>query len=109
MVHLDRISFGYNRQKPLFENLSLTLKPGHIYGLLGKNGAGKSSLLRNMAGLLFPTSGDNRPFCKSYSLSQKKSTCRQSVLISTFRSGRLFIPSLTSISFVTTSKNLTSH
>jgi ABC-2 type transport system ATP-binding protein len=60
MVHLDRISFGYNRQKPLFENLSLTLKPGHIYGLLGKNGAGKSSLLRNMAGLLFPTSGTIR-------------------------------------------------
>jgi ABC-2 type transport system ATP-binding protein len=60
MVQLDRISFGYSRQKPLFENLSLTLKPGHIYGLLGKNGAGKSSLLRNMAGLLFPTAGTIR-------------------------------------------------
>ena len=33
------------------------LEPGHIYGLLGKNGAGKSSLLRNMVGLLYPQQG----------------------------------------------------
>jgi ABC-2 type transport system ATP-binding protein len=60
MVQLDRVSFGYSRQKMLFEDLSLQLQGGHIYGLLGKNGAGKSSLLRNMAGLLFPTSGTIR-------------------------------------------------
>ncbi|MES2731309.1 MAG: ABC transporter ATP-binding protein [Bacteroidota bacterium] len=60
MIHLDRVTFGYSRQKRLFENLSLHLEPGHIYGLLGKNGAGKSSLLRNMAGLLFPNSGTIR-------------------------------------------------
>ncbi|KAA0989306.1 ABC transporter ATP-binding protein [Dyadobacter aurulentus] len=57
MIHLDRVSFGYSKQKMLFENLSMELLPGHIYGLLGKNGAGKSSLLRNMVGLLFPLDG----------------------------------------------------
>jgi ABC-2 type transport system ATP-binding protein len=57
MIHLDRVSFGYTKHKKLFENLTLKLDSGHIYGLLGKNGAGKSSLLRNMAGLLFPHSG----------------------------------------------------
>lgn len=57
MIHLDRVTFGYGGKKPLFENLSLQLEPGRIYGLLGKNGAGKSSLLRNMCGLLFPDSG----------------------------------------------------
>jgi len=57
MIHLDRVSFGYSKQKMLFENLSMDLLPGHIYGLLGKNGAGKSSLLRNMVGLLFPLDG----------------------------------------------------
>lgn len=57
MIKLDRLSFGYSKQKLLFENLSMQLEPGHIYGLLGKNGAGKSSLIRNMAGLLFPLSG----------------------------------------------------
>ncbi|WP_342087152.1 ABC transporter ATP-binding protein [Dyadobacter sp. OTU695] len=57
MIHLNQVSFGYSKRNKLFENLSLKLEPGHIYGLLGKNGAGKSSLLRNMAGLLFPREG----------------------------------------------------
>jgi ABC-2 type transport system ATP-binding protein len=58
MIHLDRVSFGYSKRQMLFEELSLKLDQGHIYGLLGKNGAGKSSLLRNMAGLLYPFSGN---------------------------------------------------
>ncbi len=57
MINLDSVSFGYSKRKLLFENLNLGLQPGHIYGLLGKNGAGKSSLLRLMAGLLFPLDG----------------------------------------------------
>lgn len=58
MIHLNQVSFGYGKRKKLFENLDLHLDAGHIYGLLGKNGAGKSSLLRNMAGLLFPIAGN---------------------------------------------------
>ena len=57
MIQLQQVSFGYTRQYRLFEALDLTLTPGHIYGLLGKNGAGKSSLLRNMVGLLYPQQG----------------------------------------------------
>lgn len=57
MIRLNQVSFGYSKRNMLFENLDLYLEPGHIYGLLGKNGAGKSSLLRNMAGLLFPLAG----------------------------------------------------
>lgn len=41
----------------LFKNLSMQLHAGHIYGLLGKNGAGKSSLLKNLAGLVYADSG----------------------------------------------------
>ncbi|MCF0060690.1 ABC transporter ATP-binding protein [Dyadobacter chenwenxiniae] len=58
MIHLDRVTFGYSKKKKLFENLSLNLEAGHIYGLLGTNGAGKSSLLRNIVGLLFPQDGN---------------------------------------------------
>jgi len=57
MIRLNQVSFGYSKRNMLFENLDLHLEPGHIYGLLGKNGAGKSSLLRNITGLLFPLAG----------------------------------------------------
>lgn len=57
MIRLNHVSFGYSKRNKLFENLNLQLEPGHIYGLLGKNGAGKSSLLRNIVGLLFPLEG----------------------------------------------------
>lgn len=57
MIFFNQVCFGYNSRKLLFNNINMQLPSGHIYGLLGKNGEGKSSLLRNMAGLLFPTSG----------------------------------------------------
>jgi ABC-2 type transport system ATP-binding protein len=56
MIEIAQLSFGYGKHK-LFDNLNLSLKPGHIYGLLGMNGAGKSTLLKNIAGLVFPWSG----------------------------------------------------
>ena len=57
MITLENVSFSYNRQKTVFRQLHLALEPGRIYGLLGKNAAGKSTLLRLMSGLLFPTEG----------------------------------------------------
>ncbi len=57
MIYCNAMTFGYGRKK-LFENLSLELKPGAIYGLLGLNGAGKTSLLKLLAGALRPDSGD---------------------------------------------------
>lgn len=56
MVSIRDLHFAY-RRKPVFTGLSLDLRPGHIYGLLGRNGTGKSTLLRNMAGYLFPKKG----------------------------------------------------
>jgi len=57
MIAIQNLSFGYNRKKLLYKNLTLSLEAGSIYGLLGKNGAGKSTLLKNIIGLLFPTGG----------------------------------------------------
>lgn len=37
--------------------LSLAVNPGEIYGFLGRNGAGKSTTLRMILGLVWPTSG----------------------------------------------------
>jgi ABC-2 type transport system ATP-binding protein len=57
MIHIQHLSFGYSRKRLLYNNLNLSLDQGKIYGLLGKNGAGKSTFLKNISGLLFPTQG----------------------------------------------------
>lgn len=57
MINVENLSFGYRKNQLLFENLDCEIKSGNIYGLLGKNGAGKSSLLKIVTGSLFPDSG----------------------------------------------------
>lgn len=57
MISLQHLHFSYRKGHPVLDDVSLTLQPGRIYGLLGRNGAGKSSLLYNICGLLYPKSG----------------------------------------------------
>ena len=57
MIEIKNLYFAYNKRNKLFENLNLTLSEGHIYGLLGKNGTGKTTLLSLVSGLLFPADG----------------------------------------------------
>ena len=58
MIEVNNISFKYAGQKDLvFDDFSLELKQDNIYGLLGKNGTGKSTLLYLISGLLRPKKG----------------------------------------------------
>ena len=52
MIRIENLTFGYDKHSSLLENFSLTFESGGIYGLLGKNGTGKSTLLYLMMGLL---------------------------------------------------------
>src|SRR5471032_1896942 len=45
---------------PVVKNLSFAVKPGSIYGFLGRNGSGKTTTLRMMAGLIKPQAGEIR-------------------------------------------------
>lgn len=49
------VTYGATRA---VDRLTLTVRPGEIYGLLGSNGAGKSSTLRSVVGLVRPVAGD---------------------------------------------------
>ena len=57
MISINNLEFSYTKKKPLFQDFNLELEKGKIYGLLGKNGTGKSSLLRLIAGTLRPIAG----------------------------------------------------
>jgi len=58
MIQINDLNFAYPRQQALFNSLSVHLEAGSITGLLGKNGAGKTSLLKLITGLLHPQSGE---------------------------------------------------
>ena len=59
MIEVENLSFSYGRKKSkVLEDFSMKLDKGSVYGLLGKNGTGKSTLLYLMAGLLRPQTGN---------------------------------------------------
>jgi len=45
-LQIDNLSFSYNKQLLLLNNIKLNVYPGQIIGIIGKNGSGKSSLLK---------------------------------------------------------------
>ncbi len=49
-IHIQALSAKYSA-KPLYENFSFQFEYGQLYGLLGNNGTGKSTLLKQIAGL----------------------------------------------------------
>ena len=57
MTTIKNLRFAYKREPALFSALSLQLEDGSIYGLLGKNGVGKTTLLKIVGGLLFAQGG----------------------------------------------------
>lgn len=59
MIQAKKISFKYpGTRHEVFSDFNLEIKQNRIYGLLGKNGTGKSTLLYLICGLLRPTSGE---------------------------------------------------
>jgi len=56
MINITQLDFSYDVNRVIV-GLNMTLKAHGIYGLLGKNGAGKTSLLKILCGLLFPLKG----------------------------------------------------
>ena len=56
-VEFDHVTFGYNAAEPVVRDLTLTLAPGQVLGVLGRTGSGKTTLTRLLFRLYDPQAG----------------------------------------------------
>lgn len=57
MIKIDNVSLSYDKDT-ILENININLKEKSFIGIIGKNGTGKSTLLKSIVGLLKPTRGN---------------------------------------------------
>ena len=58
MLRAERVSFAYRANAPrVVDDVSLTIAPGDLVGILGPNGSGKTTLLKMLSGTLTPSTG----------------------------------------------------
>ena len=58
MIKINNLGFSY-AENIVLKDITMTLEEGHIYGLLGENGVGKTTLLTLLSGLKKPKAGKN--------------------------------------------------
>ena len=57
ILELDNICFSYNNEKQILKNVSFKINKGDIAAIVGRNGAGKSTISKLVCGFYKPTSG----------------------------------------------------
>ena len=60
MIKTEKLTFGYKARRKVLNDITLELGEGHIHGLLGCNGIGKTTLLKLICGIMRPSSGSVR-------------------------------------------------
>lgn len=59
LIETDELAVGFDRHV-VVDGITLSVEPGGLVALMGTNGSGKSTILKTLAGLLEPVSGDVR-------------------------------------------------
>ena len=57
LIIIDKIDLGYEPTQPILKNVSMMIRAGARIGMLGVNGAGKSTFIKSLVGELEPLSG----------------------------------------------------
>tara|TARA_B100001245_G_scaffold96775_1_gene70258 strand:- start:204 stop:935 length:732 start_codon:yes stop_codon:yes gene_type:complete len=58
ILSIQAAEIGFEDSRPLLEGCNLEIGPGEIVGIIGRSGIGKTTLIRTIAGLIRPLSGD---------------------------------------------------
>ena len=58
MIEFKHVEFSYEKDRPVLRDLSFRIEKGESVGLIGANGAGKSTVMKLLLGLLAPSSGE---------------------------------------------------
>lgn len=69
IIVIENVSYSYYGRIPALVNVSLQIKGGERFAIIGANGSGKSTLLQIMDGLIYPS--DGRVFFKGKEVSEK--------------------------------------
>ncbi|WP_280768642.1 ABC transporter ATP-binding protein [Salipaludibacillus daqingensis] len=77
LLNVRNISGGYQKSKPVLHDVSFTVKPGEMVGLIGLNGAGKSTTIKHILGLMEPHDGEVRLLGKT--MAEDKNDYRQNL------------------------------
>ena len=60
IVAIRKLSFGYDRSRPVLRDINLEIARGSVVGIMGQSGCGKTTLLRVIMGALRPSAGEAR-------------------------------------------------
>lgn len=95
MIKLDNISFSYHKTQILY-SVSAEFTPGRLYGIIGPNGCGKTTLIRILAGLNSPSNGFVSLNGKTYNSYPKRGLAKSISLMPQIRT----IPEMSVLNFV---------
>jgi ABC-2 type transport system ATP-binding protein len=59
-LRMNGVTGGYSAKRPVLHDVSITVYPGEMVGLIGLNGAGKSTAIKHILGLMAPHRGEVR-------------------------------------------------
>ncbi|MBD2848168.1 ABC transporter ATP-binding protein [Paenibacillus sp. IB182496] len=76
VLEVKQLTGGYSPRRPVLHELSFDVRPGEMVGLLGLNGAGKSTIIKHVLGLMKPHRGE--VMIRGVSLEQDPQTYRSS-------------------------------